>query len=365
MQNIGMPGDFNLEHHGLYNLKKVFWNQTPSALIEQIVLRQEAIMSSTGAIVVNTGRHTGRSPNDKFVSQYLPLDEEIWWGKINQAITPEKFRLLTQKLGAYLQGKDVFVQDLQAGAHPTHHVPIRIITEKAWAALFSYNLFVRLAPDNLGKHYPEMTVIHCPEFCANPDEDGTNTETVVALDFSRRIIIIAGTSYAGEIKKSIFTALNYFFPRQGILSMHCSANVGMNGDVALFFGLSGTGKTTLSSDPERRLIGDDEHGWGKDGVFNFEGGCYAKTIHLRPDLEPLIWEATHRFGAVLENVTCDPVTRQLDFDDDHRTENTRGAYPIHFVHNHVPAGRAGHPQNVFFLTADAFGVSASCGSPNL
>lgn len=356
MQNIGMPGDYTLEHHGLYNLRTVYWNQTPSALVEQIILRQEAIMSSTGAVVVNTGKHTGRSPNDKFVIQYTPVDQEIWWGKVNQPMSPERFQLLFQKMRAYLQGKDIFVQDLQAGAHPRHKVPIRVITEKAWAALFAHDLFVRIPSERLGKHKPEFTVIHCPEFFANPEEDGTNSGTVVALDFSRRTVLIAGTSYAGEVKKSIFTAMNYLFPKQGILSMHCSANVGASGDVALFFGLSGTGKTTLSSDPGRKLIGDDEHGWAKDGIFNFEGGCYAKTIHLRPELEPLIWEATHRFGTVLENVTCDPLSRELDFDDDHHTENTRGAYPIHYVPNHVREGHAGHPANVFFLAADAFGV---------
>jgi phosphoenolpyruvate carboxykinase (ATP) len=356
MQNFGMPGEYKLEHHGLYNLKAVFWNLTPSALIEQIILRQEAVVSETGAIVVSTGRHTGRSPNDKFITQYVPVDEEICWGKVNQPIHPEKFQLLLQKVGAYLQGKDIFVQDLQVGAHPDHHYPIRIITEKAWGALFSHNLFVRVPADHLGSHRPEITVIHCPDFNTNPEEDGTNSGTVVAIDFHRCIILIAGTSYAGEIKKSIFTAMNYWFPRNDILSMHCSANVGKSGDVALFFGLSGTGKTTLSSDPDRRLIGDDEHGWAKEGVFNFEGGCYAKTIHLRRDLEPLIWEAAHRFGAVLENVTCDLQTRKLDFDDDHRTENTRGAYPIYYVPNYVPEGFAGQPQNIFFLTADAFGV---------
>ncbi len=356
MQNIGMPGNYTLEHHGLYNLRNIYWNQTPSALVEQIILRQEAILSGTGAVVVNTGRHTGRSPNDKFVIQYPPADPEIWWGKVNQPMAPEKFQLLLQKLRAYLQGKDIFIQDLQAGAHPRHKVPIRVISEKAWASLFAHDLFVRIPSDRLCKHKPEFTVFHCPDFFANQEEDGTHSGTVVALDFSRRIVLIAGTSYAGEIKKSIFTAMNYLFPKQGILSMHCSANVGSAGDVALFFGLSGTGKTTLSSDLDRRLIGDDEHGWARDGVFNFEGGCYAKTIHLRPELEPLIWEATHRFGAVLENVTCDPLTRELDFDDDHRTENTRGAYPIHFVPNHVPEGHAGHPVNIFFLAADAFGV---------
>jgi phosphoenolpyruvate carboxykinase (ATP) len=357
MQIFGMPGDYNLEHHGLTNLKAAYWNLKPAALVEQIILRQEATVSATGSVVVHTGKYTGRSPNDKFVVRNNNVDDrDICWGKINQPIPAESFRQILIKVQAYLQNKEIFIQDLQAGAHPEHQIPIRVITEKAWAALFAYDLFIRLTIDKLSHHRPEFTIFHCPGFILMPEEDRTNTGTLIAIDFTRKIIIIVGTHYAGEIKKSIFTAMNYILPKKNVLSMHCSANIGISGDVSLFFGLSGTGKTTLSSDPNRMLIGDDEHGWALDGIFNIEGGCYAKAIHLRRDQEPLIWDASHRFGAVLENVTCDPITRELDFDDDHRTENTRIAYPIEYIPNHVVAGRGGHPQNIFFLTADAFGV---------
>lgn len=356
MQTDGMTGEHDLYHHGLQYLGRVYRNLTPAALIEQIILRGEAVLSRSGAVVVNTGKHTGRSPNDKFsVNAGLPASE-IWWGKTNQPIDQIKFEQVLHKIRAYLQGRDVFVQDLQAGAHPEYKVPIRIITEKAWAALFSSNLFINLPPDELVDFKPQYTIFHCPDFRVDPAFDSTKSSTLIAIDFTQNTILIAGTSYAGEIKKSIFTVMNYILPRTKVLSMHCAANLGKNQDVALFFGLSGTGKTTLSSDPDRLLIGDDEHGWADDGVFNFEGGCYAKTIHLRPELEPLIWTATQSFGSVLENVTCDPVTRSLDFDDDHRTENTRGAYPISFIKNSVASGRAGHPTNIFFLTADAFGI---------
>jgi phosphoenolpyruvate carboxykinase (ATP) len=357
MQIFGMPGDHNLEHHGLTNLKAVYWNLTPAALVEQVILRQEAMVAKSGAVVVNTGKHTGRSPGDKYiVRRNHPDDQEIAWGKINQPISIEQFRQLFLKIRAYLQGKEIYVQDMQAGAHPRYQVPIRIISEKAWAALFTHDLFIRLPAEKIAHHNPSFTVFHCPGFIASPDEDHTNSGTIIAIDFTQKVILIAGTSYAGEIKKSVFTAMNYLLPRQNVLSMHCSANIGSGQDVSLFFGLSGTGKTTLSSDINRRLIGDDEHGWASDGVFNIEGGCYAKAIHLRQDLEPLIWDASHRFGAVLENVTCDSNSRELDFDDDHRTENTRVAYPIDYIPNHIADGRGGHPRNIFFLTADAFGV---------
>lgn len=356
MQTDGMPGDYGLDHHGLQNLGTVHWNLTPAALIEQIIMRKEAILAKSGAVVVDTGKHTGRSPNDKFIVNSPKIEKEICWGKVNQPLEPHKFDQVLHKLRAFLQFRDVYIQDLQAGADATHKVPIRLITDKAWAALFAYNLFIRLREDNLAHHVPEFTIFHCPDFNASPQFDSTRSTSIIALDFTQKTILIAGTAYAGEIKKSVFTALNYVLPRKNVLSMHCSANVGDRKDVALFFGLSGTGKTTLSSDPERQLIGDDEHGWSENGIFNLEGGCYAKTIHLRPDLEPLIWSATQSFGAVLENVTCDLADRELDFDDDHRTENTRGAYPIHYIKNHVPEGQAGHPTNIFFLTADAFGV---------
>ncbi len=357
MQNIGFSAQYGLENHGLQHLRTIYWNLVPADLIEQAILRQEGLLSHSGALVVNTGTHTGRSPGDKFLVQSQELSgDSIWWGKSNQPIDPDKFRLLFLKMKAYLQGRDVFVQDMQAGAHPTCRVTVRIITEKAWASLFAYNLLRRLSRKELARVQPEYTVIHCPDFQANPEEDGGNSTTVISWDISQHLILIAGTSYAGEIKKSVFSLMNYLLPRQGILPMHCSANVGRHGDVSLFFGLSGTGKTTLSSDPERRLIGDDEHGWSDEGVFNIEGGCYAKTIHLSHKLEPLIWQAVNRFGSVLENVACDPETRRLDFDDGTLTENTRAAYPLEFIPNHIPDGIANHPVNIFFLTADAFGV---------
>lgn len=357
MQIKGIPSQFGIENHGLHNLKTVYWNLFPPELVEQFVRRNEGELGGQGAVVVYTGQHTGRSPNDKFVVRHADgTDNDIWWGKTNQPISPEKFENVRQKMLAYLQGRDVFVQDLYAGAHPDFTIPIRIITEKAYAGLFANNLFLRQTADTMGNHVPEWVVMHCPEFQAVPEQDGTRSSTLVLVDFSQHLILIGGTSYAGEIKKSIFTVLNYVYPRKEILSMHCSANVGSRGDVALFFGLSGTGKTTLSSDPARRLIGDDEHGWSETGVFNFEGGCYAKTIHLKPELEPLIWEATRRFGTVLENVVLDPLTRIPDFDSSQLTENTRAAYPIDYVPNHVSEGYAGHPENIFFLTADAFGV---------
>jgi phosphoenolpyruvate carboxykinase (ATP) len=269
---------------------------------------------------------------------------------------PENFQRLYDKMVAYYQGRDVFVLDAAAAAHPDYKLPIRVITENAWHNLFARNLFLRLDQDELPTHVPEFTILQAPGFHADPEEDGTNSEVFIILNLEKRVILIGGTSYAGEIKKSIFTTLNYLLPLKGVLSMHCSANIGQDGNTALFFGLSGTGKTTLSSDPERALIGDDEHGWGDDGVFNFEGGCYAKTIALRPELEPVIFKATRRFGTVLENVAIDQFSRRVDFDDDSFTENTRAAYPIGFLDNIVPSGRGGHPTNIFFLTADAFGV---------
>jgi len=358
MQNEGFPSSFGLENHGLFNLKTAYWNLYTAALVEQILLRQEGALASQGAVVVNTGEHTGRSPGDKFVVRYDNEDDEpIFWGKVNQPIAPQKFDQLHLKMLSYLQGRDVFVQDMLVGAYPSQSLPIRIITDKAWSSLFARNLFIRLPPGKLARHVPAFTVIQCPEFKANPLEDGTQSSTFIIVNFTRRLVLIGGTSYAGEIKKSIFSVMNYLMPRSGILSMHCSANLGVNGDVALFFGLSGTGKTTLSSDPERALIGDDEHGWSKNGVFNFEGGCYAKTIHLRQSLEPLIWDSARRFGTVLENVEFDHFTRQADFDSDRLTENTRAAYPLDFVANHVLEGySSGQPENIFFLSADAFGV---------
>ncbi len=357
MQNDGKPIHYGLDNHGLHNLGKVHWNLTRAQLIEHAIAHGEGQFSADGAFIVNTGKHTGRSPNDKYVVRYPEMDQEdICWGKVNVPISPEKFDRIYSELSAYYQGREVFVQDMRVGAHPIHSLPIRIITEKAWHNLFAQNQFRRITRDEADRQIPQFTVIQSENFNAVPAVDGTRTGTFIIVNFPKKLILIGGTGYAGEIKKAIFTIMNYLLPRQGILSMHCSANVGKRGDVALFFGLSGTGKTTLSSDPERCLIGDDEHGWCDEGVFNFEGGCYAKTIRLDNKLEPIIWAATHRFGTVLENVVYDETSRQVDFDSDAITENTRGAYPLDFVPSHVTEGCAGHPENVFFLMADAFGV---------
>jgi len=353
---MGLPSDYGVENQGLRNLNMSYWNLTTSALVERIVSRREGFIAHEGAVVVRTGSHTGRAPNDKFITCCQEDHDNIWWGKVNKEYPPEKFDRLYNLMTSYLQGRDVFIQDTSACAHPDHRLPIRVITETAWHSLFARNLFIRLTPEELPSHVPEFTILAAPGFHADPESDGTNSEVFIILNLEKRMILIGGTSYAGEIKKSIFTTLNYLLPLKGVLSMHCSANIGKNGDTALFFGLSGTGKTTLSSDPERALIGDDEHGWGDDGVFNFEGGCYAKTINLREDYEPLIWKATRHFGTILENVTIDQYSRRVNFDDDSLTENTRAAYPIGFLENTVPSGRGGHPTNIFFLTADAFGV---------
>lgn len=357
MQHFGIISDFGVENQGLRNLNNVYWNYSPPALVEEALIRREGQLGKSGAFIVNTGQHTGRSPKDKYIVQSnLPEDDLIWWGKVNQPISREQFERLYVKLLGYLQGRDIFVQDMYAGAHPDFQIPIRVITEKAWHSLFAYDLFIRIPPEKQKFHQPLFTLIDCPDFVADPETDGIRSGTFIIVNFAKRLILIGGTSYAGEIKKSIFTVMNYLMPLKSVLSMHCSANVGINGDVALFFGLSGTGKTTLSSDPERRLIGDDEHGWSDVGIFNFEGGCYAKTIRLRADLEPIIWKAIHRFGTVLENVAYDSHTREIDFNSEERTENTRGAYPIDYVANRVNEGYAGHPNNIFFLSADAFGV---------
>ncbi len=356
MDMLGIPSDYGLEHHGLKNLKAVYWNLSSALLVEQVVARKEGVLSNPGAVVVNTGKHTGRSPNDKYVVKDCCCSERVWWGKVNRPLSKEQFDRLYQKVIQYLEGKDVFVQDLEVGAYPRWERKLRIITELAWQSLFARALFRRGPLNELKEHIPEYTLIAVPGLQADPLVDGTSSGTFIVISFEKKLVLVGGTNYAGEIKKSIFTVMNCELPEEGVLSMHCSANVGESGDVALFFGLSGTGKTTLSSAPDRRLIGDDEHGWGPEGVFNFEGGCYAKMIRLRPELEPLIWDASRRFGSVLENVVYDPVTRELDFDDESLTENTRGAYPLLFVENRVEEGYAGHPENIFFLTADAFGV---------
>ena len=346
-----------LEAHGIINVNDVYWNLPTATLYEEIIRRREGILSHLGPIVVRTGHHTGRSPNDKFLVKEPSSETHIWWGDVNRPFPPAKFDELHRRLAAFLQLKDVYVQDVFIGADPDYRLPIRIITQYAWHSLFVRNMFITPTADELANYVPEFTIIDAPQFHANRDIDGTNSEAFILVNFKKKLILIGGTSYAGEIKKSAFTVMNYLLPFQNVLPMHCSANYGKDkNDVALFFGLSGTGKTTLSADPHRTLIGDDEHGWSDKGVFNFEGGCYAKMIRLSPEAEPEIYSTTRRFGTVLENVMVNTIDRHIDLDDDSLTENTRGAYPITHISNADPAGMGGHPKNVIFLTADAFGV---------
>jgi phosphoenolpyruvate carboxykinase (ATP) len=346
-----------LEDHGITNLSRVYWNLSVPALYEESVRRREGAISVDGPLVCRTGQHTGRSPNDKFIVREPSSAEHVWWSKVNRPLEAHHFDALRQRLLNYMEGREIFALDCYAGADPRYQLPIRIITEHAWHSLFARHMFIDV-PDSTGgpAHVPEFTLIDMPGVHADPGHHGTNSEVFILLHFAKRLVLIGGTSYAGEIKKSIFTVMNYMLPLRNVLSMHCSANVGPAGDVALFFGLSGTGKTTLSSDPERRLIGDDEHAWSEDGVFNIEGGCYAKMIRLSAEAEPQIFATTRRFGSVLENVKMDTTTRTLDLDDDSLTENTRGAYPLEFIENSLPTGQAGHPRNIIMLTADAFGV---------
>ncbi len=321
-------------------------------LCELALARQEGQLSADGALVCLTGPHTGRSPRDKFIVREPSSDAHLWWGSVNRPLEESHFAALEHDVTDYLRGRDLFVQDLAGGADPGFRLPVRVVTELAWHSLFARNLLL----DSGAANGQPFTIIAAPGFKASPARHGTRSETCIVISFARRRVIIAGTAYAGEIKKAIFTILNYLLPFRDVFPMHCSANLGADGRVALFFGLSGTGKTTLSSDPSRRLIGDDEHGWSGTGVFNFEGGCYAKTVRLSAKAEPQIWSATRRFGAVLENVVMDPESRRVDFDADSLTENTRAAFPIDFIDAHEPSGAGGHPTDVVMLTADAFGV---------
>jgi phosphoenolpyruvate carboxykinase (ATP) len=343
-----------LEHEGI-ETDRVKWNLSDAVLYEEAVRRQEGVLAAHGPLACRTGQHTGRSPTDKFVVREPASESHVAWGKVNQPMDLAHWDVLHRDFLDSLKGRELFVLDAFAGADSQYRLPIRVITEYAWHNLFCRNLFI-VNPKDAAAEAPQFTVIDSPSFKADPKRHGTRSEVVIAVNFARALVLVGGTSYAGEMKKSIFSVLNYILPLQGVLPMHCSANVGRSGDVALFFGLSGTGKTTLSSDPERMLIGDDEHGWSDRGVFNFEGGCYAKTIKLSAEAEPQIYATTRRFGTVLENVVVDPETRALDLDDDRYTENTRAAYPIDFIDNAVPSGLGGHPQNVVMLTADAFGV---------
>ncbi|MDD2705284.1 MAG: phosphoenolpyruvate carboxykinase [Acidocella sp.] len=330
-------------------------NLAAPALVAHSLRKGEGRFSTEGAIIVRTGVHTGRSVADKFVVDEPSTTGHVWWGKVNQKLPREKFEVLKGRVQAYLQGRELFTQDVYAGADPENRIRVRIVTTGAWHALFTRNMFIRPPVEELAGFVPDYVLLHAPDFEADPAIDGVRSSTVIALSFAEKVIIIAGTEYAGEIKKSIFTVMNWILPERGVLPMHCSANIGPKEDSALFFGLSGTGKTTLSSDPMRRLIGDDEHGWGPDGVFNFEGGCYAKVIDLSQKNEPEIWAASHRFGTVLENVVADPQGR-LDLTDSTYTENTRACYPVEFIPNVELSGRGGIPKNVILLTADAFGV---------
>jgi phosphoenolpyruvate carboxykinase (ATP) len=346
-----------LERHGIRNIASAHWNLPTSALYEKIVSRGEGLIAHLGPVVVRTGAYTGRSPKDKFIVHEPGSATHIHWGEENQPFTLEKFDLIYYRLLAYLQGKEIYVQDRNAGADIQYQMSIRLITATAWQSLFARNLFLPCKEATAsGHHSPEFTIISAPGFHAVPELDGTNSEAFIIVNFAKKLIIIGGTSYAGEIKKSVFSILNYYLPQKEVLSMHCSANVGRQGDTALFFGLSGTGKTSLSADPERRLIGDDEHGWGVDGIFNFEGGCYAKVIRLNRKAEPEIYECTRRFGTILENVGLDLASRRLDLDDAGLTENTRAAYPITHLKSIVRSGLGDHPQHVFMLACDAFGV---------
>jgi len=324
-------------------------------LVEHALRHHDGRLSDHGAFAVETAPHTGRSAKDKFVVDEPESTADIWWDQ-NKRMKPDDFERLHADVTAYLSDAELYQQDLYGGADPATRLPVRFFTPSAWHALFVRNMLIRPERAELSGFEPRFTVLHAPEFQADPAKHGCRTTTVIAISFAKRLVIIAGTRYAGEMKKSIFTILNYLMPKQGVLGMHCSANVGKDGDTAIFFGLSGTGKTTLSANPERHLIGDDEHGWSDTGVFNFEGGCYAKVIRLRPDTEPEIWGATRRFGTVLENVTLEPVTRAIDYDADVITENTRACYPIHYIANHQPGGMGGIPRNIVLLTADAYGV---------
>jgi len=348
--------DYGLENHGLHNLGQIHWNHNTPALYEAVVRRQEGHLVHLGPIVVRTGAHTGRAAKDKFIVAEPTSENLVWWGNINKRYPEDKWKSMFRRVQAFLQGKEVFVQDCFAGADPKYQMPVRIITENAWHNLFARNMFIQATTDQYKSHIPEFTVLHVPNFHAEPEFDGTNSGTFILLNFGMKIVLIGGTAYAGEIKKSIFTVMNYLLPQQEVLSMHCSANVGSDGAVALFFGLSGTGKTTLSADPNRNLIGDDEHGWSDDGIFNFEGGCYAKVIKLSKEHEPDIYETTRKFGTILENVAYDQQTRRLDLDDGSLTENTRAAYPIPHIKNALREKKGGHPKNVLMLTSDAFGV---------
>ncbi|MCE2509384.1 MAG: phosphoenolpyruvate carboxykinase [Alphaproteobacteria bacterium] len=357
MQQTGpVQSSYGLEHHGIRNVTAVHWNYTTPTLYEEAIKRGEGRLAFGGPLVAHTGVHTGRAPNDKFFAKEPGSEGNIDWGKVNRPIDSAQFEGLHKRMLAYFEGRELFVQDCCAGADPAFQIQVRVVTETAWHSLFARNMFIRPSSDERLNFTPQFTILHAPNFQAVPEIDGTNSEVFIVVDFAKRLILIGGTSYAGEIKKSVFSILNYLLPERGVLPMHCSANIGPEGDTAIFFGLSGTGKTTLSADAKRTLIGDDEHGWGDNGVFNFEGGCYAKVIRLSPTAEPEIFATTRRFGTILENVVFDEGSRMLDLDDAALTENTRASYPINFIPNASSEGVGGHPKTIIMLTADAFGV---------
>jgi phosphoenolpyruvate carboxykinase (ATP) len=352
-----LGGKVGLQAQGLAPQGQVHWNLVAPVLIQNAVRRSEGQIADMGPFCAVTAPHTGRSPNDKFVVKEPTSSGDVDWGKVNQPLGDDKFDVLLADVRAYLDGqRELFVQDLYCGADPKYRLSVRYVSPSAWHMAFVRNMFIRPDATELPTFDPNFTVLHAPEFQADPARHGTRTGTFIVLNLARRMILIGGTRYAGELKKAMFTVMNYYLPKQGVLSMHCSANLGKHGDTALFFGLSGTGKTTLSADPQRSLIGDDEHGWAPEGIFNFEGGCYAKVINLSPEGEPDIYRTTQMFGTILENVVLDPLTRKVQFTDQSITENTRASYPLHYIAQHVPNGRGGHPKNIVFLTADAFGV---------
>ncbi|MBC8172093.1 MAG: phosphoenolpyruvate carboxykinase [Anaerolineae bacterium] len=351
-----LRSEYGLENHGIQHAHTIYWNLTTPALYEEIVSRHEGHIAHMGPLVVRTGQHTGRSPKDKFVVREASSEQNVWWGDVNRPMEMDKFENLKTRMLAHTNGKDLFVQDCFAGADARYRLPIRVITEKAWHSLFARNMFIQATEEELLTHKPQFTVIDIPSFHASPEVDGTRSEVFIVINFDQRLVLIGGTEYAGEIKKSIFTIMNYLLPLEGVLSMHCSANIGKDGDTAVFFGLSGTGKTTLSADANRTLIGDDEHGWSDEGVFNFEGGCYAKVINLSETAEPEIFETTRRFGTILENVAFDTLNARVDLMDSSLTENTRAVYPISHISNATLDGQGGLPRHIIMLTADAFGV---------
>lgn len=346
-----------LKKHGITNSAAIHWNQTTPTLYEAVIRNREGLLAQGGPLVVTTAPHTGRSPNDKYIIDEPCCRGAISWGEVNRPLAPERFHAIHRLMLDHVSAKDLYVQDCFVGASPRHRLPIRIITEKAWHSLLARNLFIPPGAAELKSHRPEFTVLCVPSFTAVPERDGVRSEVFILANFAEKLILIGGTGYGGEIKKSIFTVMNYLMPREKrVLPMHCSANIGADGDTALFFGLSGTGKTSLSADPKRSLIGDDEHGWDEEGVFNFEGGCYAKVINLSEKMEPEIFACTRRFGTIMENVVMDRDTRAVNLNDASLTENTRAFYPLDFIPNAVSSGIGGHPKNLIMLTCDAFGV---------